>query len=276
MNRKSFRIARPLAMLGAIGATLIGLSAGGGKALAGETHRHEAWNWSGTLAAGQRLEINGVNGEIVAEPGTGDRVEILADKHGRRDDPANVRIKVNQDSHGITICAIYPGKSTPCEKVHLNFSLSDRANDVEVNFRVKVPAGVAFVANNENGAVRAHGLAGPIKAHTVNGECELETAGNCEASTVNGSVHASIGRLAPHDDLAFSTVNGSVTLALPAAADANVSCSTVNGDVRSDFPATTSGRWGPHRAGATLGRGGAKVSASTVNGSIWLQRVSAQ
>jgi DUF4097 and DUF4098 domain-containing protein YvlB len=106
--------------------------------------------------------------------------------------------------------------------VHLNFSFSDRANDVAVDFRVKLPAGVAFVANNENGAVRAHGLTGPIKAHTVNGECELETAGACEASTVNGSVHATLGRLAPHDHLDFSTVNGSITLALPAAADADL------------------------------------------------------
>jgi DUF4097 and DUF4098 domain-containing protein YvlB len=63
---------------------------------------------------------------------------------------------------------------------------------------------------------------------------------------------------------------------MPAAVDADVSCSTVNGEVRSDFPATSSGRWGPHHTGATLGRGGAKVSASTVNGSIWLQRVGAK
>jgi DUF4097 and DUF4098 domain-containing protein YvlB len=157
----------------------------------------------------------------------------------------------------------------------LSFGFSDRANDVEVNFRIRVPAGVAFVANNENGAVRALGLTGPVKVHTVNGECELETAGSGEASTVNGSVRATIGRLSPHDGLAFSTVNGSVTLALPAAADADVSCSTVNGAVRSDFPATISGRGGPRHADATLGRGGAKVSASTVNGSIRLLRLAA-
>ena len=275
MNSTTSPIARPLALLAAIGATLIGLSAGGGRALAGETNRHETWTWGGELAAGRTLEINGVRGEIVAEPGTGNRVEIVAEKHGRKDDPANVRMKVSQDSHGITICAIYPGQSSPCERVHLNFSFSDRANDVDVDFRIKVPAGVAFTANNVNGAVRVRGLTGPLKVHTVNGECEIETAGSGQASTVNGSVHASIGRAGAHDDLTFSTVNGSITLALPEATDAEVTCSAVNGQVRSDFPSTSAGRWGPQRVSATLGHGGAKVAASTVNGSVWLQRANA-
>jgi DUF4097 and DUF4098 domain-containing protein YvlB len=50
----------------------------------------------------------------------------------------------------------------------------------------------------------------------------------------------------------------------------------VNGDVRSDFPATTAGHFGPRHVSATVGRGGAKVSASTVNGSIQLQRAIAR
>jgi hypothetical protein len=269
MNNRHFRIARPLALLAAIGATLIGLSVGR-DGWAATSPRHETWNWSGTLTAGRTLEINGVNGEIVAEPGTGDRVEVVADKHGRKHDPALVRIKVNQDSEGVTICAVYPGKSSPCEPMHLDFS--DRANDVEVDFHLKVPPGVAFSANNVNGSVRVRGLSGTLKVRTVNGECEIETAGSGQASTVNGSVHATIGRAAAHDELVFSTVNGSIVLALPATLDADVSGSTVNGGIQSDFPATTRGRWGPRQVTATLGSGGARLTASTVNGSIRLQR----
>ena len=269
MNQTLFRIARPFALLAAVGATLIGLSIGR-EGWAAPAPRHETWNWSGTLAAGRTLEIRGISGEIVAEPGTGDRVEVVAEKHGRKHDPALVRIKVNQDSDGVTICAIYPGKGSPCEPMHVSFS--EPANDVEVDFHVKLPAGVAFTANNVNGAVRVRGLSGRLKVHTVNGECEIETAGSGQASTVNGSVHATIGRADAHDDLGFSTVNGSIVLALPAALDADVSGSTVNGGIQSDFPATTSGRWGPRHVTATLGSGGAKLTASTVNGSIRLQR----
>jgi hypothetical protein len=37
---------------------------------------HQPWNWSGTLAAGRTLEVNGVNGSIVAAPGAGNRVLV--------------------------------------------------------------------------------------------------------------------------------------------------------------------------------------------------------
>jgi hypothetical protein len=266
MNRSRTR--RAFVLFAAVGATLIGLAAGR-DGLAAEA-RHETWNWSGAIAAGRTLEINGINGEIVAEPATGDRIEVVAEKTGKKHDPALVRIKVVEDSRGVTICAIYPGKGSPCESAHL--SLSDQANDVQVEFRVKVPAGIAFTANNVNGAVRATGLTGALRAHTVNGACELSTAGPGQASTVNGSVHATIGRAAANDELAFSTVNGSVTLVLPASLDATVTGSTVNGRIESDFPSTSEGHWGPHHVSATLGRGSAKVTANTVNGGIRLQR----
>jgi hypothetical protein len=270
MNQGLLRGLRPLVLLAAVGATLIGPGAAR-DGWAAAAPRHETWNWSGTLAAGRTLEINGVNGEIVAEPGTGDRVEVVADKSGRKHDPAEVKIEVKQDSDGITICAKYPGGTSPCERSSW-FGLRNPGSDVQVDFHVRVPAGVAFTANNVNGAVRVHGLTGKLSAHTVNGECEIETAGSGEASTVNGSVHATIGRADANDDLNFSTVNGSITLALPAAIDVDVSGSTVNGGIHSDFPATTSGSWGPRHVSATLGRGGAKLNASTVNGSIQLRR----
>ncbi len=269
MSHVHHRITRPLALFAVVGATLITMGTGR-YASAASTPRQETFNWSGTLAAGHTLELNGINGEIVAEPGTGDKVEVVAEKRGKRDDPANVRIKVNQDSHGVTICAIYPGKSSPCEPMHLGFS--DRANDVVVDFHVKVPPGVAFTANNVNGAVRVRGLTGSLKVHTVNGECEIETAGSGQASTVNGSVHATLGKVGASDDLSFSTVNGSIVLAMPSSTDAEVSGSTVNGGIQSDFPVTTTGQWGPRHVSATLGNGGAKLSLSTVNGSIQLQR----
>ncbi|HUK62441.1 MAG TPA: hypothetical protein VLV15_03880, partial [Dongiaceae bacterium] len=193
MMRSLPRSIRPVALLAAVGATLVGLAIGGNAWASDAGGRHEAWNWDGTLAAGRTLAIHGVNGEIVAEPGTGDHVEIVADKYGRKHDPSLVRIKVSQDSDGITICAIYPGQSSPCEPMHFGFT--DRANDVTVDFHVRVPAGVRFEASTVNGAVRAHGLSGPLRATTVNGECDITTSATGQASTVNGSVRARIGRL---------------------------------------------------------------------------------
>ncbi len=258
----------------AIGATLIGLSTGSDAWSATDSDRHEAWNWSGTLAAGRALEINGVNGSIVAEPGAGDRVVVTADKHSRRHDPSLVKIEVKQDSDGIVICAEYPGQGSPCKGPGFGFG-GNRAGDVEVDFHVLVPAGVKFTGNNVNGAVRALGLRGPVKARTVNGECTIETSGSGEASTVNGAVHATLGHLSAKDELAFHTVNGSITLQLPPDADAEFSSSTVNGSIQTDFPVTLSHGWGPRSASGTIGRGGARLSAHTVNGAIRLLKVGA-
>ena len=258
----------------AIGATLISGSTGSDAWSGTGANRHETWNWSGTLASGRKLEINGVNGSIEAVAGTGDRVVVTAEKTGRKHDPALVKIEVHPDADGIVICAVYPGESSPCRPLGLSFS--DRANDVEVEFHVTVPAGVAFTANNVNGGIRVRGLQGRVKARTVNGECDIETTGSGQASTVNGAVRASIGRLAASDEVSFHTVNGTITLQLPSDANAEVSSSTVNGSIQTDFPMTLSGGWGPRSASGTIGHGGARVSAHTVNGSIRLERLSAQ
>ncbi len=274
MKRFDIRALLGPALLGVIGATLIAGASGSNAWAADTARRQETWNWSGTLAAGRKLEIHGVNGEIVAEPGTGDRVEVVADKHSRKHDPALVRIKVVQDSDGITICAIYPGKGSPCEPAH--FSLSDKADDVQVDFHVKLPAAARFEADNVNGAVRVHGLTGPLRARTVNGACEIETSGPSDVSTVNGAVNATLTRIPTGDDNEFKTVNGGIRLALPEGANAEFHASTVNGSISSDFPVTMSGQWGPHSAHGTLGRGGPRLAVSTVNGGIRVVRSGVQ
>jgi hypothetical protein len=263
---------RTLRLLAAIGATLIGIAVGS-DGWAGESSRHhESWSWNGTLAPGRKLEINGINGEIVAEPSTGDKVEVTADKSSKKDDTAEVKIEVVQDSDGITICAVYPGQGSECTgKSHTGWH---KNNDVQVDFHVKVPAGVEFEANTVNGDVTTRALSGQVSAHTVNGTCEIETAASGEASTVNGNVQATLGKVPAGEKLDFSTVNGSITLRLPTTFDAELSGSTVNGSISSDFPVTLQGKWGPRSMHATLGKGGAKLNASTVNGSIKLtQRV---
>lgn len=258
---------RPLRLLAAIGATLIGLAVGrDGWAGSDGGRRHEAWNWSGTLAAGRTLEINGVNGDISAEPSSGDRIEVVADKSGKRSDPATVKIEVVQDSDGITICAVYPGQGSACTGD--KGSSWKNHSDVSVDFTVKVPAGVVFAANTVNGGVTARALNGPVRAHTVNGSCDIETSRSGEAATVNGNVNATLGQVAANDHLDFSSVNGSITLRLPQRFDADLEGSTVNGSIETDFPVTVSGKWGPRNMHGTVGRGGAKLNASTVNGSI--------
>lgn len=73
-------------------------------------------------------------------------------------------------------------------------------------------------------------------------------------------------------DLSFATVNGSVTVELPAGANADVSASTVTGGMESDFPLTIQGRFSNRRMSGKIGNGGHELEMSTVNGTIILRR----
>ena len=69
-----------------------------------------------------------------------------------------------------------------------------------------------------------------------------------------------------------STVNGGITLNLPATLSTEIRAETLNGDIDSDFPMTVSGRFGPRRVRATIGAGGRTLELKTVNGSIRLRK----
>jgi putative adhesin len=231
----------------------------------------EPWSWNGRLAAGKTLEIRGISGSISADAATGDQVSVTARKHGRDDDPAEVRIEVVESDAGVTICAVYPGRGNQCRPGGSEMHTHD--NDVEVDFTVHVPRGVRFEGDNVNGDVDATNLAGPVELNTVNGGVRLETAGgDAEAETVNGSITATIHALGT-GPLRFHTVNGGITLALPADLSADLNAKTVNGSIQSDFAITVQGRMNPRELSGRIGQGGRTLELETVNGSIRLRRL---
>lgn len=231
------------------------------------------FEWSGRLGADQTIEIKGINGQITAN-GTTDRdVHVTASKSGRdRDD---VRIEVVEHDRGITICAVYPdrddGRPNECAPGN-GGRMNTEDTRAEVDFEIRVPAGVRFVGKNVNGDVSAHGLTADAVVSSVNGDVDVSTEGWAEASTVNGDIHASMGRANWEGEADFSTVNGSIVLDLPANFSATVEASTVNGEFYSDFPLTVTGRFGPRKITGTIGNGGRRLELSTVNGSIRLNK----
>jgi hypothetical protein len=232
------------------------------------------FNWRGRIAPGQTLEIRGINGSIDASGGGA--AEVRAVKTSRRSDPDSVEIKVIEHAEGVTICAVYP---TPPDARRPNEcriggggSMSTRDNDVQVNFVVRVPAGVKLSANTVNGGVNVRGLDADASAHTVNGSIKLQTDGRAEANTVNGSIEASMGRADWDGRNAFKTVNGAIHLELPGDLSTEVRAQTVNGDIETDFPLTVRGRFSRRSLQGTIGGGGRELELETVNGGIRLSR----
>lgn len=233
------------------------------------------FHWKGKLAQGKTIWVKGINGRVSAILSSGD-VEVSAVKRARHSDPDEVKIEVVEQPDGVTICAVYPSyryRENTCEfGEHSHSDVHD--NDVEVDFTVSVPAGVRFSGSTVNGGVDVANLASDVEAHSVNGGIRISTSGYAEASTVNGSIVASIGRSNWTNTLDFHTVNGGITLDLPAGLSTEVRASTVNGDIITDFPITVTGRFGPRHMNGTIGSGGRELALDTVNGSITLRKIS--
>jgi len=234
------------------------------------------FEWIGQLAPGQRIEVIGLNGSIQATDARGgNNVIVTAVKTAGRSNPADVRIETVAHAGGVTVCVIYPAPDgrQPNECRPGGRGRNDsRDNDTRVDFTVQVPPGIGLIARTVNGSISAEGLQGDTEGTTVNGSVNVSTTGTARATTVNGSINATMDRAVWPNGGKFTTVNGAVTLRLPAAVNAEVRLSTVSGGIQSDFPVQISTDPGPKHAEAVLGTGGQRLDVSTVNGGISLLR----
>jgi hypothetical protein len=237
----------------------------------------EEFRWSGRVAAGRTIEVRGINGNVSAEASPGSEVEVTATKTGRRSDPKEVEIRVVEHGNGVTICAVYPSPdpSRPNECLPDGGGRNSvEDNDVEVDFKVRVPQGVRFSGRTVNGGIETGALGGDVDAKTVNGSIRISAGGIARAKTVNGSITASMRRADWNTSLEFKTVNGAITLELPSETSAEVKAETLNGDILTDFPLNVTERHRRKQLNGTIGSGGRELSIKTINGSIHLRRVS--
>ena len=250
-----------------------------GAATAG-AQENTSWNWKGELGNGRTVYLRNINGEVRFEQGTGNTVEVRAEKRWRRGDPDEVRIEARMAGNGngdIIICALW-GERARCDEdgYHGNNDRDrrwGRDNDVSVHFVVRIPPTAKVDASTVNGGLTVDGTSADIQATTVNGDVDARsTAGRVEASTVNGSITVRT-TAANANGLEYETVNGSITIELPSNTNADVNLSTVNGRISSDFPLTLDGYINPRRIRAKLGSGGPTIRASTVNGSVRLRKL---
>ncbi len=231
----------------------------------------DRFHWTGKLAADKVLEIKNVNGEIDASGVAGDQIEVTALKSGI--DRDEVKVELVNTADGVTICAVYPGNT--CEGGE-SWHSHTRDIHAKVDFTVRLPRNLRFTAVNVNGRVQTEGLGRFVKATTVNGSVDVATSSWAQATSVNGSVHVSMGRADWQGTLKITSVNGSVELNMPTDLNADVHFSSVNGQLRSDFPVTISGnsgfRWGPKSMRGRIGSGGRDLEVSTVNGSVDIRK----
>jgi beta-lactamase regulating signal transducer with metallopeptidase domain len=227
--------------------------------------RGDQFQWSGTVAQGKTIEIRGVAGSIRAISSEDSSTHVDA----RRTDPTSVRIEVVQHDQGVTICA----EGERWQGVDCRFGVGSpnvRADDVRVDFVVRVPARVHFVGSMIDGDIAVERLRSEVSAATINGGVNIQTMGFAAQAT---------------------TIEGNVVLELPAGGDAEFHANTINGTIESDFPLRLNNRGPsflpappslpdgtagagvpPQIVSATIGKGGPELRVTTISGNIRLRQ----
>ena len=244
--------------------------------------QNDTFEWSGRMTSGQTLEVKGIVGDIRTSLASGDRAEVVARKRGEEDDFFQVAIEMAEDGDRIIICAVYgewnhgEGRCHPDhedtrddEGRHRNVDM-----DVEVDYEVRLPAGVDFDGTIVSGDIDADGLRSDISVQTVDGNISVVTTGRAWANTVSGDIEIEMGDFSG-GDLDFNTVSGDITLWLPADFSADVDFSSLSGDFDTDFDMNVRSerdRWVGSAVEGTIGGGGRELSINTVSGDVKLLR----
>ena len=222
-------------------------------------------HWSGHVAAGKSMEVRTIAGTIHVTAATGDVGEIEAKIHdGDPGSPPTVHF--SEDERGVVARVEQHEHGCGCDHDRHD---GDR-HEGSVDFDVKVPAGVHLVARSVHGGIDVDGVSGPIDLHTVDGGIAIRSATSARARTVNGSVTATFSKPDLDSDCELETVNGQVQVTLPAAANAELVASTLNGEIKVGFPFTgATDRRSTHGA---IGHGGRELRLRTINGTIEVSR----
>lgn len=153
-------------------------------------------------------------------------------------------------------------------------------NESTVNYQVFAPRQTSLRIRTLNGSAAVYGIDGDVDIQSVNGSIALsDVAGDVHARAVNGSVSVDLsGGAWSGRGLAASTTNGSVVLKVRPGFSATLRAQTQVGRIalagldveRSD---RQRGRWSGDEIETRMGRGGAPVDLSTVNGSVRIEQV---
>lgn len=256
------------------------------------------FQWSGTLAAGQRLTVKNLAGDVRVEPASGRTASVNATRRaGRRGRPEDVEIRRVETAEGVTVCVIYPAQRTRdegCDTEGRWSSDREDRNDTRVDFTIRLPEGAALAAYTVSGSVTGRGIRGTAEVRSVSGDVRLQdvAAGLVEAQTVSGSVELTDiradevvagtvsgdvefrGEIRPRGHYDLKTLSGDVVLVVPAGAGAEITGSTFSGSFSSAFPIAgePSGRWmRRNRISGTIGDGSARIRVESFSGNVALR-----
>ena len=235
------------------------------------------FNWHGALRPGATLEVKGVNGDVTRgslerRRGAGHRAAVRTTGQPRERAARGGRARRRRHHlRGLPEQGCGPAKRMPPR----HRGADERAEQRRQRALHRAGAARACVSPGARSTARWTRRACRARSSlaTVNGSAGFSTSSYGEASTVNGSIRGAMGASDWSEGLAFKTVNGTITLDLPAGSQRR---GPRHDGERRDlhrFPARR------HRAPqprvtcrAPSASGGRRLDLETVNGSVRLRR----
>ena len=175
-------------------------------------------------------------------------------------------------------------------------NISTESMNRAVDVTIQVPRKTSLYLRTVNdGDIVVNGVEGEMDVNDVNGEVTMtDISGNAVAHALNGKVLVTFARIDPSKPMAFSSLNGDIDVTFPADLKANVSLSSDQGDVYSEFDIqlqatapkqiTEDGRksGGKYRVKidktlrGTINGGGPEYQFKNFNGDIYIRKAGAR
>ncbi|MET0646536.1 MAG: DUF4097 family beta strand repeat-containing protein [Pyrinomonadaceae bacterium] len=224
------------------------------------------------LASGGRLSLSNINGAVKVQVWERNEVKVDAVKRAYTAERLReAKIEVDASPSRLRIETDYPDST-------LRWSDRDgerHENPASVEYTLTVPRGVNIdEISLINGNLDIAGVAGSVKASSINGRVTaVGLSGPVNLSVINGRLEATLDRLSDAADVTLSAVNGPLVATLPSDANAVVRANTVHGGISNDFNLPVRvGEYVGRDLEGRIGRGGADVRLSNVNGSVQIRR----
>ncbi len=221
------------------------------------------------LSPGGRLSVENVNGDISIVAGPGNKVQVTAyKKAGDKDYLEGLEIRISADEDRIRIRTEHPDRDGGW------FGFNSGSGSV--SYEITAPGDVHLDSiDTVNGEIDISGISGDVSADTTNGGINVTgLRGNLNADTVNGGIDASFETFGVNQRLKAETVNGRITLRLPADTNAEIDAGTVNGGIdAADFGLEVDKGFLGRDLEGEIGAGEGRIKLSTVNGRIRIRKI---
>ncbi|GAB2779459.1 hypothetical protein GCM10027175_17320 [Hymenobacter latericoloratus] len=212
--------------------------------------------------AGTPLTVDArLHGSILVRAWSGPDVRVRAVVTGRAATPAAAK--------ALAAAVRVSSQNNVLQAARANESL----DGWEVSYEVLVPTQTDLLLRSTNGSISVENVRGTLRCESTNGSLALTgVGGDVRGKTTAGSLTLTLtGSAWQGPGLDVSTVNGSIAWQLPAVYAATIMARTVQGRVQAELNTKRKSVL-PHNLVATLGKGGAQLRATTVNGSVTVKQ----